>query len=190
MHGAVTKPWSLLWKVQNSVLSVCPRVSRFQEASHINRLMVNQRLVLLSRTDVAIGRTRVGTEVASHSAGHQFRVQTSQQGQLEILRAAQAGRAWRNVLLNTRMSLCSSAKQGKSWPLTDSAVVCMSSMSSGDTVPDTVLSSRPPPAPYLLDQLSRFRAASPGLRWVNTDKFFSFQVPPLSVTKAPTPHTR
>lgn len=147
MRGAVTKPWSLVWKVQNFGFISSPKGKQTPGGQPCNQAY-GKPMSGVTAGDRCChqkdqGGHRGGLPLCQPPLEIQ-RLQPSQQGQLEILGAAQAGRAWRNALLNTRMSLCSSAEQGKSGPLTHSAAVCMS---SGDTVPGTVLSSRPPPCP-------------------------------------------
>lgn len=106
-------------------------MSRFQEASRVTRLGANQCMVFPPRPDVAVRRSRGGTEAAClplwQPPPEIPRWQILQQEPLEILGAAQAGRTWRDALPNARMSLCPSTKQGKSEPLTHRVVGYMSS---------------------------------------------------------------
>lgn len=139
-------PWC--GKLKNLVLSVCPRVSRFQEASRITRLVANQCMVFPLRPDVAVRRSRGGTEAAClplwQPPPEIPRSQILQQGPLEILGAAQAGGTWRDALLNARMSLCSSTK--RETRASNSQDACVRELSPAMSFPALLL-----PAPYLLE---------------------------------------
>lgn len=138
MHSGVTKPRSLVWKVQRLGFIGLPESKQKPGGQLYNQACGKTMYGFLLRPGVAARRSRRGPEAAGlplwQPPPEIPRSQTSQQGPVESLRAAQAGRMWRNALLKARMSLCSSAKQGKAEPLMCRVVAGMSSGVGGYSI--------------------------------------------------------